>query len=360
MAETSFSKRILFIADAGATHMIHWAKLLQQRGAHVSFLSFQPMKDLSFETIHLQPHFPQHFIKFIINAPRVRRVIESVQPDIVHTYYLTNYALMTALANPKTWVVTVAGSDLFLESSRSPLLRIISRQVLFRAGLVHSVAQHMSMQLLQIGVNPLRLVTLPEGIDGDIFHAPTSFRPQAPIIVSTRNHKPVYDVITLIRAIPIVLRQIPTASFVIMGDGEQRPILESLVFELGLQRNTRFLGHSDWPTLADNLRNAAVYVSTSLSDGTSASLFQAMHCGAFPVVTDIPANREWLTNGENGLLFPKSDSEALAKQILHVLANPDLQRNAVGRNFSLIEDKGIDHNIIVQLIDAYSRLLARA
>ena len=50
------------------------------------------------------------------------------------------------------------------------------------------------------------------------------------------------------------------------------------------------------------LNAADIYVSTSLSDGTSLSLLEAMACSLPVVVTDIPANKEWITDGHNGFL----------------------------------------------------------
>jgi glycosyltransferase involved in cell wall biosynthesis len=54
--------------------------------------------------------------------------------------------------------------------------------------------------------------------------------------------------------------------------------------------------------MADLLSQTDIYVSTSLYDGTSVSLLEAMGSGAFPIVTDIPSNREWISPGQNGFL----------------------------------------------------------
>ena len=64
--------------------------------------------------------------------------------------------------------------------------------------------------------------------------------------------------------------------------------------------------------LPDMLAKADIYVSASRSDGTSLSLLEAMAAGAFPVVSDIPANREWLTGQGDGLLFDVDGDKMLA------------------------------------------------
>jgi glycosyltransferase involved in cell wall biosynthesis len=88
--------------------------------------------------------------------------------------------------------------------------------------------------------------------------------------------------------------------------------------------------------MAPTLAGAQVYVSTSLSDSTSVSLLEAMAAGAFPVVTDIEANREWIEDGRNGFLVPVDDPAVLASRIIAALADPELRRRARAHNLELV------------------------
>jgi len=71
-----------------------------------------------------------------------------------------------------------------------------------------------------------------------------------------------------------------------------------------------------------------VYVSTLFSDGTSASLLEAMACSLSPVVTEIRGNKEWVEDGMNGFLVPVASSEKLAEKIL-LLANDHTLRRTL-------------------------------
>ena len=66
-------------------------------------------------------------------------------------------------------------------------------------------------------------------------------------------------------------------------------------------------------------------MSTSFSDGTSVSLLEGMACGLPVVVSDIPSNNEWITNGENGFIFSKGDSKDLSKKLLHLVKDSELR-----------------------------------
>ena len=152
-------------------------------------------------------------------------------------------------------------------------------------------------------------------------------------VVSTRHLEPLYDLETLVRAVPLVLREVPDAEFVVVGDGGQREELAGLAARLGVTDSVRFAGRVTRDVLPHYLACADVYVSTSLSDGTSISLLEAMACGLAVVVTDIPANRPWVVEGRNGCLFAAGDHEALARRLAALLRDEHLRQRLgkVGR-----------------------------
>jgi glycosyltransferase involved in cell wall biosynthesis len=161
----------------------------------------------------------------------------------------------------------------------------------------------------------------------------------------------------LIRAIPIVLKDEPETKFLIAGDGSERKILEREAESLNINSSLEFLGrvpHEDMPNL---LSQADIYVSTSLHDGTSVSLLEAMGSGVFPVVTDIPANREWITNGENGLLVSAYEAESLASKIIHAIRNRELARKSREGNRLIVEQRALWPEYIKKVKDIYVNIL---
>jgi glycosyltransferase involved in cell wall biosynthesis len=74
------------------------------------------------------------------------------------------------------------------------------------------------------------------------------------------------------------------------------------------------------------LKNSDIYVSTSLSDGTSASLLEAMITGLACVVSDIPGNKEWIVDGVNGMLFPARNHEKLAEKMIQLARDAELRK----------------------------------
>jgi glycosyltransferase involved in cell wall biosynthesis len=89
-----------------------------------------------------------------------------------------------------------------------------------------------------------------------------------------------------------------------------------------------------------------VYLSSSLSDGASTALLEAMWLGCLPVVSDIPANREWIRNGENGLLFKAQSPKSLAACLVRAIKDHDLFQTAFSINQDLVRKEA---NLICNL-----------
>ncbi len=351
-------KSVCFVADSGATHMLHWAALLARRGIRVDYVSFFPVTIPGVRSTVLKPLCANSYIKYLVNANRLAKTLAAIRADWVHSYYTTNYALLASLSRPTRLAVTVAGSDLFDDPPVHPIFNLSNRWVFQRSHLLHSMAQHMTQRLCMLGKWQSKIITLPEGVDQKVF-PPYSDLPaqRPPVIVSARHMDPLYDVGTLIAAIPLVLKKQPDVRFVIIGEGAEKEKFQRLIAAKQMDHAVRFTGRISWPKLAHEFQQAKIYVSTSPADGMSVTLLQAMISGMLPVVTDIPANREWVAPEQNGLLFTPGQVEQLAQHVLSALQHGSFQDQAAERNRQLVMANGLDEVVIDRLITAYEKYL---
>ena len=118
------------------------------------------------------------------------------------------------------------------------------------------------------------------------------------------------------------------AHLTILGDGPCRPELEALSRRLGQERRIVFTGAVD--DVTPYLKAAHVYLSTSLSEGMSNALLEAMSHGVMPLVSRVSGTEDLIEDGESGFLFPAGDVAALATRLETSLAMTAKRRRATG------------------------------
>jgi glycosyltransferase involved in cell wall biosynthesis len=102
-----------------------------------------------------------------------------------------------------------------------------------------------------------------------------------------------------------------------------------------------------------------MYISTPISEGVSASLFEAMAAGSFPVCTDLPGVRAWIESGKNGYLVPVDDHEALANAIMDAWNNKELMKQALKENKAVIDDKATFQKNMPMIVSMYEHLIRK-
>ena len=286
------------------------------------------------------------------------------QCDLIHVHWAIPTGLIGVWAGKllrKPVVVTIHGSDFRMATERSSFLTKIFLYVCQRANQIMCVSEVQEKEIQKMGVRIEKILTFPMGIDESFLEVGRKRREklngQSHTVLSNRNLLPLYNVSLLIRAIPAVLKEEPNTKFIIAGDGLERDNLEKEAKNLNVSSLIKFLGRVPPEKMADLLAQADIYVSTSLYDGTSVSLLEAMGSGAFPVVTDIPSNREWIVDGKNGFLVPIDESGILASRILDAIRNRDLLEKSRSDNLLIVEKKAFWPTNIKRLEGIYSSLL---
>lgn len=127
------------------------------------------------------------------------------------------------------------------------------------------------------------------------------------------------DLPTLLAALPLLSDAELPVRLTVIGDGPKLPVLREEAQRLGVADRVAFLGFR--PDAAAHLKTFDAFVLPSLMEGIPRCIMEAMACVIPVVVSDIPGNRDLVTHGETGLLFPVGDSSALAKCLQRLMAD---------------------------------------
>jgi glycosyltransferase involved in cell wall biosynthesis len=332
-------KTVCYLASAKSVHTKRWATHFSRLGYRVHVVSFDKGDIPGVEVHHISPPVSFKPLGLPLTLHKVKRILRTIRPDILHAHYATSYGLIGALTGFKPLIVTAWGTDVLIMPRKSRLIRGILLWSLGKANLITSMAAHMTAVLKGLGVDDKKIVTLPFGVDTAVFHPGLRAEEEDIDIICTRPCEPIYNVELLIRSLPHIVARYPNLRCVLIGGGLQEQNLKALAKELGLEAHIQWVGRVSLPDVAKWLGRAKVFVSPSLSDGNNISLNEAMACGCFPVCTDIPANREWLEDGHNGYLVPVDRPEVLAEHIILARSAHEFRRQCAVKNWRIVQDR---------------------
>jgi glycosyltransferase involved in cell wall biosynthesis len=118
-------------------------------------------------------------------------------------------------------------------------------------------------------------------------------------------------------------------------------MLRQILLDAGVLDRVEFGGRVSQADLPRWYRKSDLFISPSHVDGSSVSLMEALACGLPALVSDIPANKEWVQEDENGWLFRDGDADALAEKILRIAARPG-RMGVIGRRARHVAERRAD------------------
>ncbi len=206
-----------------------------------------------------------------------------------------------------------------------------------------------------------RIHLVPNAIDTRLFSPqPRARMPflekPGPVIGTISVLRPEKNISTLLAAFATLLREFPDATLLIVGDGPEKESLMRQAAQLGVAGSTVFRPATS--DVATHLRSIDVFVLASISESSSNSLMEAMSCACAPVASDIPGNRELLSDAQRAFVFPARDAAALTESLARVLRGTHL-RDELGTSASRHIETNFSIPAIVSRLDSlYLRLLS--
>jgi L-malate glycosyltransferase len=358
--------KICFLAAGDSIHSYRWIRYFAHKGHEIHWISLTPAKEGIPEGVnfcHLKSN--GGIFAILATARKIKELILRICPQVLHSHYAGIYGLLGALSGFHPYVLTAWGSDI-LFAGKSLLKGPLVRFALSKADLITCDAEHIKVAIKKLGVKESKINLVYFGIETDIFCSGKkneNIRQSLKIgdfqiVMSLRSLEPVYDLETLIRAIPHILNDCPGTIFVIAGTGSQENYLKKLASSLGIAGKAVFIGRFDHKTLPELLNTADIYVSTSLSDaGIAASTAEAMSCELPVVVTDTGENNKWVEESKSGFLVPARNPKLLADKVILLLKDEQLRKKIGKQARVTIQAKNDYNNEMAKMEKLYESFL---
>jgi L-malate glycosyltransferase len=354
--------RICYVAHSNSHFTRPYVDYFNARGHEVHLVSFHP-RDLPGAIMHhpassaFDPEADK--IHYLWRARKTAGMIRKIRPDIVHAHYVTSNGLVAALSGSHPFVVSARGTDVH-GSINSWIRRELIKYVMKRADLVNAVSGEIERLVLSLGIPGERILRLTQGVVPASFRCDRSVRRAGPVrMICTRPLAQVYQPDLLLAALQALAASGRVFEFTFGAAGPMERGMRREVERTELSHVIRFLGGFEQNMLPALLAGTDIYVSASRTDGSSPALLEAMSSGAFPVVSDIPANREWITGRGDGLLFDPHDAGDCVKQLTWAMEDETLRRAAIDVNRKRVHERGDRDVNMGVLAAAYEGLLRR-
>jgi glycosyltransferase involved in cell wall biosynthesis len=287
----------------------------------------------------------------------LRKVLRQIQPDLVHAGPIQTCGLIATLTGFRPRLIMSWGFDLMQDCDRNAWWRWATRFVLRRAAYFTSDCQATRDRALAFGMDPARTVVFPWGVDLEHFRFQPRKRSRAGAftLFCNRSWEPRYGVDLLAQAFVQVARDRQEVSLLLLGGGSQGSLIRQTLEGGGVIDRVTFAGQVSQTDLPRYYQIADLFISSSHVDGSSVSLMEALACGLPCLVSDIPANKEWVTDGFNGWLFPDGNADALAAKIRQAIADRQALSQVGREGRRTAEEKADWKKNFAKLLEAYQR-----
>lgn len=338
-------KKLLLIGSGGkSVHLENYYNLIKDYFDEILVVTDSQVGFSNFEKVGFSLRDP---IQTFNNIRKLRKLIKKFSPSIIHVHQANSYAYITSKANKGKipQVLTTWGSDVLLLPHQGKLYKKIVKKSLKKSDYVTADANFMAEAINKLVKKEVLIANF--GIDIDNIEIPQKKN----VIYSNRLHNPLYRIDEIIEGFAKFHKTNPNWKLIVGANGSETEKLYALAKDLLPNSSYEFIGFVDKQENKNRYLEAKIWISNPESDGTAISLLEAMSYGCIPVVSNLPANKEWITNNENGIIMRSSIEESLSKAIELPLENVQI------KNKEIIESRATKKVNKDKFISLYNKIL---
>jgi glycosyltransferase involved in cell wall biosynthesis len=311
--------KYLILADGKSPHTLKWVKelvkfydlfLVSLNGVNREIYKFIQKEDIYVvnESVNANGGNGKLLLKYF----EIKKLVEKIEPKFLNAHYLSSYGVIAALIKRSNMslklIQSTWGSDILLTPYENSIKRKIAAFGLAQADLITSDSYFMSDKIIELSGNE-QIETFAFGLDEVDMNSESE--KDENLLFSNRALSENYNIDKIIKWFAGLKND--KLRLVIANEGDLKNELQDLATRLGVLNQISFVGFLSKKEQDDLYKKAAYYISIPLSDSTAVSLLEAMSFGCYPIVSNLPANREWIIDECNGsffsedLVLPKRD-----------------------------------------------------
>lgn len=291
------------------------------------------------------------------------QLLKPMHPDVVHAYdphaiAMASTALSMASMKPAPALVMSRRFDFRIAHNS------FSRWKYSQVDCFIANSQAIGEQLAGEGIPSSRIAIVHEGVDVERIvrlpaanvHAEFYLPTHAPIVGNVAALVPQKGHHHLIDAAAVVVKQVPDARFVIVGEGELREGLERHIKDKHLERHVFLAGFR--MDVLELTKGFDAFAISSVTEGMSTALIDAMAASRAAVATRAGGIPEVMVDGETGFLVEPRDHGEMAQKIVLLLKEPDLRLTMGAAALARARERFTAERMVQEIDEVYRRLVS--
>ena len=344
------NKNIIFYSDISSILSQKRALAIQSLGYNVFCISPKLEKDIPNLTIYSLniKQYPPLFRECIFIIFFIFHFIR-IKPKCIHIHWAAIGLQGVLLMYLSPLVVTVMGGDVLEDQGQLTVFRKwCLRRLLKKAKAVTVKSEFLGKEVEKYGVSQDKTHVINWGVDVDLINTisvshitKNLLYKDKFILFSPRLCQPLYNIDKIIESYLVFEKQCPDSLLLIsefMADARYLRLLKKKVVSSGLDQKILFLGAIAWNDMIGYYKVSDSVVSIPDSDGFPQTIIEAMACGCFPIIGDLPQYSEHIQNKTSGLLVDFNKENRLADAFEWVYYHATDVNDIVKKNINYCKD----------------------
>ena len=360
--------KICYLAPASSVHTVRWVNALANYGYEVHLVSMHDFginrynKQVSIYNLSINPP-----LGYYINYLAAKKIISSIQPDIIHTHYASGYGTLSRFLNYYPTLLSVWGSDVYEFPYKNVLNKKIIEKNLHAADYISSTSNAMKSQIEKLTDNAVLIEVIPFGINLEKFYSYNETKENDIITIGTvksLEHK--YGIEYLIKAIRVLIDKLKDEKrhriaknirLLIIGGGSEKQKYKNMVIDYGLKNISKITGAVPHKEVPKYLNMLDIYCAPSRQESFGVAVVEASACELPVVVSDVGGLPEVVDDRKTGLVFPSGNYKKLATLLYELVINKTV-RDVYGKNGrkKVVEMYNWEKNV-QQMIALYEKII---
>ncbi len=309
--------KYLILADGNSPHTLKWVRelykyfelsLITLNGYNEQLLSYIEKEQIYLLNEKVKSEGGN--FKLLLKYFEIKKIVDKIEPKYINAHYISSYGFLASLAKNSSFklILSAWGTDILVTPFENIIKRKVAIFALNRADLITSDSYFMSDKIKEL-VATSNVLTFPFGLDRVDLNS--KYQKDKNLIFSNRALIENYNINKVLEWFTTLDSSM---KLIVANDGDMREKLEEYVKRNNLSNRVEFVGFLTQREQEDIYKKAKYFISIPTSDSTAVSLLEAMSFGCIPIVSNLPANREWVLDGCNGVFWTKDLNQLIVSK----------------------------------------------